>query len=128
MVTDFYLIGGNGALDHPIADALRLVRLLREHAFSVDYALSAERYQTQPTRNQFDAARKAGARAAIYFESATEVVVHGLSGKVSDAPRQSFGAALLLEGSAPEWTALRAWCDARSPVRGGRPAHNSSSE
>jgi histidyl-tRNA synthetase len=126
--TDLYVIGGNGALEHPIDDALRLVRLLRDEGFSVDYALNADRYQTQPSRNQFDAARKSGARAAVYFENADEVVVHGLSGKVAEAPRKSFDAALLLEANAAEWHLFREWCDAQFPVHGGRPARQPSSK
>jgi histidyl-tRNA synthetase len=125
---DFYLIGGNGALEHPIGDALRLARRLRDGGFSVDYALNAERYQTQPSRNQFDGARKSGARAAVYFESAAEVVVHGLARKVSDAPRQAFDAALLLDGHDAEWRSLRQWYGERFPSPGGSPARTSSSD
>jgi len=126
--TDLYVIGGNGALDHPMPDALRLVRRLRDAGFSVDYALNADRYQTQPSRNQFDGARKSGARAAVYFENASDVVVHGLSGKVAEAPRKTFDAALLLDGNAPEWESLRQWCDAHFPVQGGRTARLPSSK
>jgi histidyl-tRNA synthetase len=126
--TDLYVIGGNGVLDHPMADALRLVRLLRDEGFSVDYALNAERYQSQPSRNQLDGARKSGARAAVFFESATELVVQGLSGRIAEAPRKTFDAALLLGGGAQEWGALREWCDACFPVHGGRSARQSSSE
>ena len=108
---DLFFVGGNGVLAHPIADALTLTHLLRNIGLSVDYALSAERYGAQPTRNQVDGAKKSGARAAIYFESATDVVVQGLSGKLKESPKQIFDAASLLAGNAGTLAALKQWCD-----------------
>jgi histidyl-tRNA synthetase len=113
---DLYFVGGNGVLEHPIGDALRLVHLLRDAGLSVDYALSAERYQAQPTRNQVDSARKSGARAAICFASGTEVLVQGLTGKLKEAPNGTFAAGPLLAGDGPAIAAFRSWfADTISP-------------
>src|ERR1035437_3768921 len=68
---DLFMVGGNGALDHSIGDALKLVPLLRDAGLSVDHALNAERCLTQASRNQVDSAKKSGARAALWFESTT---------------------------------------------------------
>jgi histidyl-tRNA synthetase len=106
---DLFFVGGNGALEHPIGDALRLVHLLRAAGFSVDYGLSAERYQTQPTRNQVDSAKKSGARAAICFSSGTEVLVQGLAGKLKEAPSGTFASRPLLAGDTSALAALKVW-------------------
>jgi histidyl-tRNA synthetase len=106
---DLFFVGGNGALEHPIGDALRLVHLLRDAGLSVDYALSAERYQTQPTRNQVDGAKKSGARAAICFESGKEVLVQGLAGKLKEAPNKKFASRPLLSADATAIAALKSW-------------------
>jgi histidyl-tRNA synthetase len=106
---DLFFVGGNGALEHPIGDALRLVHLLRDAGLSVDYAMSAERYQTQPTRNQVDGAKKSGARAAICFESAKEVLVQGLAGRVKEAPSRKFAARPLLAGDPSAIASLHTW-------------------
>jgi histidyl-tRNA synthetase len=106
---DLFFVGGNGALEHPIGDALRLVHLLRGEGFSVDYALSAEKYQTQPTRNQVDGAKKSGARAAICFDSGTEVLVQGLAGKLKEAPSRKFASRPLLSADATAIAALKSW-------------------
>jgi histidyl-tRNA synthetase len=106
---DFFFVGGNGALEHPIGDALRLVRLLRDAGLSVDYGLSAERYQTQPTRNQVDGARKSGALAAICFDSGTEVLVQGLVGKLKEAPSRKFASRPLLAADATAIAELKGW-------------------
>jgi histidyl-tRNA synthetase len=106
---DLYFVGGNGALEHPISDALRLVHLLRDAGLSVDYGLSAERYQTQPTRNQVDGARKSGALAVICFESGAEVLVQGLIGKLKEAPNKKFPASPLLAGDADAIATLKSW-------------------
>jgi histidyl-tRNA synthetase len=106
---DLFFVGGNGALEHPIGDALRLLHLLRDAGFSVDYGLSAERYQTQPTRNQVDSARKSGALAAICFESGTEVLVQGLIGKLKEAPSRKFASRPLLAADATAIAALKSW-------------------
>lgn len=106
---DLFFVGGNGALEHPIGDALRLVHLLRDAGLSVDYAMSAERYQTQPTRNQVDGAKKSGARAAICFESEKEVLVQGLAGRMKEAPNRKFAARPLLAGDPSAVAALHTW-------------------
>jgi histidyl-tRNA synthetase len=106
---DLYFVGGNGALDHPIGDALRLTHLLREAGMSVDYSLSAEKYQTQPTRNQVDSAKKSGARAAICFDSGTEVLVQGIVGKLKEAPNKKFASRPLLAADADAIAALKSW-------------------
>jgi histidyl-tRNA synthetase len=106
---DLFFVGGNGALEHPIGDALRLIHLLRAAGFSVDYGLSAERYQTQPTRNQVDSARKSGALAAICFDSGTEVLVQGLVGKLKEAPSKKFASRPLLSADATAIAALNNW-------------------
>jgi histidyl-tRNA synthetase len=96
---DLYLVGGEGASEHGIDGALRLVRALRLGGLSVDYAMSGERYLTQSARNQLESARKTGALAAVYFASGTEVEVLSLSGKLGDAARESFHAAALVAGN-----------------------------
>jgi histidyl-tRNA synthetase len=101
---DLYFVGGNGALEHPIGDALHLVQLLRDAGLSVDYGLSAERYQTQPTRNQVDSARKSGA-----LDSGTEVLVQGLSGKITEAPNRKFASLPLLAPDAAAIAELKSW-------------------
>ena len=106
---DLFFVGGNGALEHPIDDALRLVHLLRGAGLSVDYGLSAERYQTQPTRNQVDSARKSGALAAICFDSGTELLVQGLTGKLKEAPARKFASRPLLAADATAIAALKTW-------------------
>jgi histidyl-tRNA synthetase len=106
---DLFFVGGNGALEHPIGDALRLVHLLRGAGFSVDYALSAEKYQTQPTRNQVDGAKKSGALAAICFDSGTEVLVQGLAGKLKEAPNKKFASRPLLSADSSAIAALKSW-------------------
>ena len=107
---DFYVIGGPGAAERPFGDALRLIRALREGGFSVDYALSAEKYASQSTRNQIESAKKAGARSALFFENEGTVSAVDLSGKLADARRWTGSAASALSGS--ENHALRAWLDA----------------
>ena len=115
-IADLYVVGGEGALEHGIGDALRLTRFLRRAGLSVDYALSAERYQTQTWRNQMDSAKKSGARAAAYFASGTELCVHGLSGKMNDAPQQRFPAQPLLSGDERAIGALTTWFRATFPT------------
>ncbi len=96
---DLYLVGGEGATAHGIDGALRLARSLRLAGLSVDYALNADRYLTQSTRNQLESARKTGARAAVSFASGTEVEVLSLTGRLGDAARELFHATALLEGN-----------------------------
>lgn len=106
---DLFFVGGGGALEHPIGDALRLIRFLRGAGLSVDYALNADRYLTQPTRNQVDGAKKSGARAAICFDSDSEVLVQGLAGKLKEAPCSRFAARPLLAGDPVAIAALKNW-------------------
>jgi histidyl-tRNA synthetase len=108
---DLFVVGGDGVLDHPIGDALQLTQRLRHAGFSVDYALSAEKYQAQSSRNQVDAAKKSGARAAMFFDSAESVTVLGLAGRILDAPKGQFPAAPLLAGDAAAIAALKSWFD-----------------
>ena len=114
---DLFVVGGNGVLDHPIADALKVAHILRRAGLSVDHALNAERYRSQATRNQVGSAKKSGARAAIYFESATELVVQGLAGKLNDAPKQTFPAADVLGGNEAAVAMLKQFVDTHIPPR-----------
>ena len=106
---DLFFVGGNGALEHPIGDALRLVHLLRDAGFSVDYGLSAEKYQTQPERNQVDNAKKSGARAVALFQPGSKVLVQGIIGKLKEAPKHEFAARPLLANDATAIAALKSW-------------------
>jgi histidyl-tRNA synthetase len=108
---ELFVVGGDGVLDHPIADALTLTRQLRRAGFSVDHVMNAEKYQAQASRNQVDSAKKSGARAAIYFESADTVMVLGLAGRILEAPKGEFAAAPLLAGDVTALAALRSWFD-----------------
>ena len=117
---DLFMVGGNGALDHGISDALKLVHLLRDSGLSVDHALNADRYLTQATRNQVDSAKKSGARAVILFESAGVVAVQGLEGKLNDAPKQTFAAMPLLAGDVEAIAGLKQWFEATIPQREAR--------
>jgi NAD(P)H-hydrate repair Nnr-like enzyme with NAD(P)H-hydrate epimerase domain len=112
-----YIVGGDGVLAHGVTDALVLARHLRRAGLSVDYALSADKYVAQASRNQLDGARKSGARAAIAFDSEDQVVVQGLFGKISEAPKHYFAAAPLLEGDAHAYAALKDWIDRSLPSR-----------
>jgi histidyl-tRNA synthetase len=114
---DLFVVGGDGALEHPIADALTLTHRLREAGFSVDYALNAERYVAQSTRNQVDAAKKSGARAALYFSPGATVVVQGLHGRMMEAPKGEFAAAPLLAGDSTALAAFKDWFDRVIPQR-----------
>jgi histidyl-tRNA synthetase len=112
---DLYVVGGNGALAHPIGDALALAHQLRGAGFVVDYALSAEKYQGQTSRNQVDGAKKSGARAAILFDDDHDVLVQGLTGKLTEAPQQRFPARPLLAGDEHALAGLKTWFDAHIP-------------
>lgn len=114
---DFFVVGGDGVLDHPIGDALRLTRQLRTCGFSVDYALNAEKYTAQSSRNQVDSAKKSGARAAISFSNADHVLVLGLAGRMLEAPKKEFAAAPLLAGDVDAFAALKSWFDSTIPHR-----------
>ena len=106
---DLHLVAGNGAGQRSYADALRLVAALRASGFSVNHALSAERYLSQATRNQVDSARKAGCSAAIYFREDGEVEAVSLLGKMKDAPTHTIPAALALAGDTTALHSLRDW-------------------
>ncbi len=106
---ELHLVAGNGAGQRPYADALALVTALRHAGFSVDHTMNAERYLSQATRNQVDAARKAGAGAAIYFreDGATECV--SLLGKMTGAAMHTMDTKRLLGGDAEVLQGLREW-------------------
>lgn len=106
---DLFFVGGNGSLEHPIGDALRLIHVLRDAGFSVDYALNAEKYQSQPERNQVDNAKKSGARAVILFQPGAKVLVQGIVGKLKEAPKHEFAAKPLLANDSQAIAALREW-------------------
>jgi histidyl-tRNA synthetase len=95
---DVYVVGGSGSAGRSYGDALGLVRALREAGFTVDYALSEERYASQAPRNQLETAKKSGARAAIYFDDDDTVMALWLGGRLSDAPRYSVSAPSALRG------------------------------
>ena len=103
----FYIVGGKGTAGRPYTDALRLVRVLRDAGFSVDYALSEERYASQAPRNQLETAKKAGAQAAVFFDDGDVVTAMWLGGRLGDAPRWSGKAADVLGGTA--LVELRSW-------------------
>jgi histidyl-tRNA synthetase len=107
---DFYIVGGGASARRPFTDALRLARALRDGGFAVDHAMSAERYASQAARNQLEAAKKSGARAAIYFDEADAVTAMSLGGRLSGAPRYTMHADLALGGR--ELAPLRAWLEA----------------
>jgi hypothetical protein len=107
---DFYVIGGAGAAARPFTDALKLAHVLREGGFAVDHALSAEKYGSQASRNQFDSARKSGARAAIFFDDGSVITAVSLAGRLADAPRCTMSADAALGGEA--LAPLRTWFEA----------------
>ncbi|MEX2181079.1 MAG: histidine--tRNA ligase [Gemmatimonadaceae bacterium] len=106
---DFHLVAGNGALGRPYADVLRLASALRGAGFSVHHGLNAERYLSQATRNQVDGARKAGARAVIYFREDGAVEAMSLLGKATGAATHAVDAAGALSGDAAVLDDLRTW-------------------
>lgn len=106
---DFQVVAGNGALDRPYADVLRLVTALRGADFSVAHGLNAERYLSQATRNQVDGARKAGASAVIYFREDGAVEAMSLLGKMTGAATHAVDAGDALTGDAQVMHALRHW-------------------
>ena len=94
---DAYVIGGPGSATMGYDAALRLATALRSTGLSVDHSLSETRYAAPP-RNQFDAAKKAGAKVAIYFDEGGTVTAKGLAAKHSEAPVHSEDAAAVLAG------------------------------
>jgi histidyl-tRNA synthetase len=114
---DLYVIGGPGAVTAGIDGALRLASALRAAGFAVDHAMSASRYASAG-RNQFEAARKSGAVAAIYLDEGGRVSAKGLAGKLGDAPVFSADASELMRGGEP-MDLLRAFIGGlRPPPRG----------
>ena len=106
---ELYIVGGEGSAGRPYADALRLARALRDAGFSVDHALSEERYGSQAPRNQLEGAKKSGARAAVFFDNGGVITAMALGGKLGDAPRWSAPVKSTLDGEA--LPALRKWLD-----------------
>ncbi|MDH5234853.1 MAG: histidine--tRNA ligase [Gemmatimonadota bacterium] len=106
---DFHLVAGNGAGQRPYADALRLVAALRGAGFSVNHAMSGERYLSQATRNQVDGARKAGATSAIYFREDGAVEAVSLLGKMTGAATHSLPADAAIRGDQAVLDSLREW-------------------
>jgi histidyl-tRNA synthetase len=88
---------------------LRLVRTLREAGFTVDYALSEERYASQAPRNQLETAKKSGARAAICFGADDTVNALALGGRLSNAPSFHTAAAMIRSGEGIN--GLRSWLE-----------------
>jgi histidyl-tRNA synthetase len=96
---DLYVIGGPGSTTDGYAGALRLVAALRSAGFAVDYGLSEKKYQTPP-RGQFEAAQKAGALAAVYYDVGDKITAKSLAGKHNEAPSHGEDAKALLGGGA----------------------------
>jgi histidyl-tRNA synthetase len=106
---DFAIVAGNGAINQPYADVLKLARALRDAGFSVSHGLNEERYKSQATRNQVDGARKAGASAVIYFREDGAVEAMSLLGKMTGAATHAVDAGATLSGDAQAMQALRHW-------------------
>lgn len=106
---DFQVVAGNGALQRPYSDVLRLATALRGADFSVAHGLNAERYLSQATRNQVDGARKAGASAVIYFREDGAVEAMSLLGKMTGAATHAVDAGDALTGQAQAMQGLRHW-------------------
>ncbi len=110
-----FIVGGPGAADRPFGDALRLARVLRAQGVAVDHALSEDKYSTQAVRNQMDAAKKAGAAAVLYFDSADALTAIALSGRMADAPRWTGPATAILAGDSSLYDLCR-WLAAPTPT------------
>lgn len=117
---DLYVIGGPGAVDMGIAGALDLVRALRAAGMAVDHALSEKKYQSPP-RGQFEAAQKAGACAAIYFDTDEMITAKGLSGRPGDAATFTHHRVAVLNGESVAMDGLRAFVGALREGRADRP-------
>jgi histidyl-tRNA synthetase len=92
---EFQLVAGNGAVHRNFSEALGIVTALRDSGFSVAHGLNAERYMSQATRNQVDAARKASAEAVVYFREDGIVEAMSILGKLKDAPTHTIDLAAL---------------------------------
>ena len=99
LTPDLFVIGGPGSTMTGIHGALQLVGALRRAGCSVDYGLSEKKYQTPP-RGQFEAAQRAGALAAVFYDEGNVVTVKGLGGKRDTAPQLHLPQAAVLGGDA----------------------------
>jgi histidyl-tRNA synthetase len=113
LTADVHLVTGNGAGVRSYADALSLVAALRAAGLSVDHAMSEERYKTQATRNQVDAAKKAGAASAVYFQEKGRTEFVSLLGKMKDAPTLTLETAKVLAGDPTTLDELKQWLQAQ---------------
>jgi hypothetical protein len=78
-------VAGNGSTNRPYSESLAVVTALRECGFSVAHGMNEEKYKSQATRNQVDAAKKAGAMSVVYFREDGVVEAMSLLGKMKDA-------------------------------------------
>ncbi len=85
-VPDFQLVAGNGTTNRAYSESLAVVTALRECGFSVAHGMNEEKYKSQATRNQVDAAKKAGAKSVVYFREDGVVEAMSILGKMKDAP------------------------------------------
>jgi histidyl-tRNA synthetase len=106
---DFTIVAGNGAINKPYGDVLKLARALRDAGFCTAHGLNEERYKSQATRNQVDGARKAGSSAVIYFREDGAVEAMSLLGKMTGAATHAVDAGAALTGDAVAMQALRLW-------------------
>lgn len=106
---DLQVVAGNGALDRPYADVLRLATALRTFGFSVAHGLNEERYKTQATRNQVDGAKKAGVSAVVYFREDGRLEAMSVLGKLSGAATHEMDSGAMLGGDAQAMEGLRHW-------------------
>ena len=117
---DLFVIGGPGSVDTGTAGALDLVRALRTAGLAVDYALNEKKYQSPP-RSQFEAAQKAGACAAIYFDADDMITAKGLSRRPGDAATFTHHRLAVLNGEKVAMDGLRAFVGALREGRADRP-------
>ena len=111
---ELFVIGGPGATVDGMAGALKLVSALRLAGFSVDYGLSDKKYQSPP-RGQFEAAQKAGAAAAIYYDGSGALTAKGVGGKFADAPTLQMPLAGLLAGAGHAIAQLKTFISSLNP-------------
>jgi len=96
---DLYVIGGPGAMADGMRGALQLVTALRAAGFSVDYAMSEDRYYKQAPRNQIESARKSGALAVAYYDQPDLVAIKELRSAFAEAPGVTHPMAAVLAGA-----------------------------
>ena len=96
---DLYVIGGPGAVSDGMRGALQLVTALRGAGFSVDYAMSEDRYFKQAPRNQIESARKSGALAVAYYDQPDLVAIKELRSAFAEAPGVTHPMAAVLAGA-----------------------------